>query len=121
MDALLARETLAGRAANDNGEDELKNRRLDLKLGYGFPVFGERFMATREFGLGLSNGQREYSLGWRLDLAGSGANALELRLEGTRREAADDDADPEHGIGLRLTARWWATCRRRRRWPALPP
>ena len=106
MDALLGRETLAGLAANDNGGDELKNRRLELKLGYGFPVFGERFMATPEFGLGLSNGQREYSLGWRLDLVQSAANALELRLEATRREAAGDDAEPLHGIGFRLTARW---------------
>ena len=66
MDALLGRESLAGLAANNN---ELENRRLDLKLGYGFPAFGERFTSTPELGLGLSNGHRAYSLGWRLNLA----------------------------------------------------
>ena len=105
MDALLGRETLAGLAANDDG-NELENRRLELRLGYGFAAFGDRFTATPELGLGLSNGQREYSLGWRLDLAGRGPTALDLRLEATRREAANDNVDPEHGVGLGVTARW---------------
>ena len=137
MDALLGRETLAGLAANDNGggDDDLENRRL----GYGFPAFGERFTSTPEFGLGLSQGRREYSLGWRLGTAGSGPTApefglglgqgrreyslgwrlnlaqtgptaLELRLQATRSEsagsAANDNVDPEHGIGFTVTARW---------------
>ena len=81
MDALLGRETLAGLAANDNGGgDDLENRRLELRLGYGFPAFGERFTSTPEFGLGLSQGRREYSLGWRLGTAGSGPTALEFGL-----------------------------------------
>ena len=105
MDALLGRQTLAGLAANDDG-DELEKRRLELRLGYGFAAFGDRFTATPELGLGLSNGQREYSLGWRLNLAESGPTALELRLEANRREAANDNAAPEHGVGLALTARW---------------
>ena len=62
MDALLGRETLAGLAANDDG-NELENRRLELRLGYGFAAFGDRFTSTPELRLGLSNGQREYSLG----------------------------------------------------------
>ena len=104
MDALLGRGTLAGLAANDNGEDE--NRRLELRLGYGFGVFEERFTATPELGVGLSQGHREYTLGWRLGLVQGGPTALELRLEATRRESANDTADPEHGTGFRLTARW---------------
>ena len=116
MDALLGRGTLAGLAANDNGGggDDLENRRLELRMGYGLSAFGDRFTSTPELGLGLSNGHREYTLGWRLDLApgsgsragGGGPNALELRLEATRREAVNDNADPEHGVGLRVTARW---------------
>ncbi len=113
MDALLGRETLAGLAANDNGAGELANRRLDLKLGYGFPAFGDRFTSTPHVGLGLSNGHREYTLGWRLSLipgSGSGArggpNALGAAIEARRRETANDNEDPEHGIGFRVTARW---------------
>ena len=105
MDALLGRESLAGLAANDTGEDELQQRRLELKLGYGFPAFGDRFTSTPELGLGLSNGRREYSLGWRLNRV-QGPAALELRLEATRREETNDSEDPVHGIGSRLTARF---------------
>ena len=97
-----------GLAANDNGEDELQNRRLKLKLGYGLSASGDRVGSTPEIGLGLSNGHRDYSLGWRLNMAGDGADLLvmELRLEASRREHANDNADPEHAIGMRLTARF---------------
>ena len=106
-DALLGRETLDGLAANDNG-DELANRRLEARFGYGFPAFGDRFTSTPELGLGLSTGRREYSLGWRLNLSQGGPTALELKVEATRSEAtgANDNAPPEHGVGLRVTARW---------------
>ena len=109
MDALLGRETLAGLQANDNGGDDLGNRRLNVGIGYGFSAFGDRFTSTPEFGLGLSQGRREYSLGWRLGLAQTGPTALELRLQATRSESAGSPANDnaaEHGIGLRLTARW---------------
>ena len=105
MNALLGRETPAGLAANDNGEDELQQRRLELRLAYGFPAFGGRFTSTPELGLGLSNGRREYSLGWRLNRV-QGPAALELRLEATRREETNDNEDPVHGIGFRLTGRF---------------
>ena len=83
-------------------------------MGYGFSAFGDRFVSTPELGLGLSNGQRAYSLGWRLNLApgsgpgGTGLTALELGFEASRREAtgANDNTPPQHGVGLRLTARW---------------
>ena len=106
-EALLGRGTLEGLAANDNGDD-LANRRLELKLGYGFSAFGDRFISTPELGLGLSTGRREYSLGWRLNLSQGGPTALELKVEATRSEAtgANDNAPPEHGVGLRVTARW---------------
>ena len=106
MDALLGRGTLEGLAANDDGNG-LENRRLELKLGYGFGVFGDRFTATPEAGLGLSNGQREVRLGWRLGLEGSGPVSMELGLEATRREAANDDgAEPVHALMLRGSMRW---------------
>ena len=109
MDALLGRETLAGLAATDNGGDDLGNRRLNVGIGYGFAAFGDRFTATPELGLGLSQGRREYSLGWRLGLAQTGPTALELRLQATRSESAGgavNDNTAEHGIGFTVTARW---------------
>ena len=55
----------------------------------------------------MSNGHREYSLGWRLNLARGGTPALELAIEANRREAAGSRAaQPEHTVGFRFTARW---------------
>ena len=76
------------------------------RVGYGLSAFGDRFTSTPEVGFGLSNGGRDYSLGWRLGLEQSGPTALELKLEATRREHANENADPEHGVGFRVTARW---------------
>ena len=91
VDALLSRGTMAGLAANDNG-DALRQRRLEVRLGYGLPAFADRFTATPEFGFGLSETHREYSLGWRLGLAQGDPGALELRLEGRRSEAANGNS-----------------------------
>ena len=102
-DALLARETLEGLAANDDGDGR---RRLEARFGYGIGVSGGRFTMTPEIGLGLSEAGRDYSLGWRLTRTGSGPGSLELSLEARRRESANDNTPPEHGIGLRLTARF---------------
>ena len=105
MDALLSRGTMAGLVANDNG-DALRQRRLEVRLGYGLPAFEGRFTGTPEIGLGLSEAGRDYSLGWRLTRAGSGAGSLDLSVEARRRESANDDVPPEHGIGFAATARW---------------
>ena len=110
-DALLGRRTLDGLAANDagsgSGSDELANRRLELKLGYGFSVLGDRFTSVPEVGFAMSNGRREYRLGWRLvrDMRGD-SGSLELALDARRQEAANDNAPPAHMVGLRITARW---------------
>ncbi len=105
--ALLGHRHLGGLGASDGG-DELANRRLDLKLGYGFAVFGDRFTATPEAGLGLSNGHREYTLGWRLGLARSGPVSMELGLTATRREPANDTGagEPVDALMLRGAVRW---------------
>ena len=101
-DALLARTTMAGLAANDEGE--APGRRLEATLGYGVPVFAGRFTGTPEVGVALSQAERSYRLGWRLGLAGDGRVSLGLKLEGTRREPAA--GAPEHAVALRLNARW---------------
>ena len=102
-DALLSRTTLEGLAANDNGAGR---RRLEARFGYGFSAFGGGFAMTPEIGFGLSEAGRDYSLGWRLTRTGSGPGSLELSIEARRRESANDDTPPEHGIAFRATARW---------------
>ena len=102
-DALLARETLEGLAAND---DDGGRQRLEARFGYGIGVSGGRFTMTPEIGLGLSDAGRDYSLGWRLTRTGSGPGSLELSLEAQRRESANDNTPPDHGIGFTATARW---------------
>ena len=102
-DALLSRTTLEGLAAND---DVGGRRRLEARFGYGFGMFEGRFTMTPEIGLGLSDAGRDYSLGWRLTRAGSGPGSLELSLQARRRESANDDTPPEHGIAFTVTARW---------------
>ena len=106
-DALLGRTTLAGLAANDNG-DELERRRMEVKLGYGFGAFGDRFTSTPEVGFGMSAGHRDYSLAWRFvrDRRRGDIGSLEFSLDARRRESANDDTPPEHTVGLRLTARF---------------
>ena len=107
MDALLGRETMAGLAANDGGGD-LKSRRLEVNLGYGFCAFADRFTLTPQAGLGLSDTGRDMTLGWRLvrrPVPGD-VGSLELGFEARRRESANDDTAPEHEVGLRLTARF---------------
>ena len=103
-DALLGRQTLSDLAANDNG---FESRRLELRLGYGFPAFGDRFTSTPELGVALSDAAREYRLGWRLGLVPGGASSFELGVEATRTEPANDaGTEPEHAIRLKLEARF---------------
>ena len=110
-DALLERTTLAGLGAEE--DESLAGRRLDAQLGYGFAVFDERYTATPEVGLRLSDAERELRLGWRFVERVSAGLAFELGLEGTRRESTGVEADTEgvaeHGLvagaGWRLVTR----------------
>ena len=63
---------------------------------------------TPEVGFGLSDTGRDYRLGWRLTRENwSGeTGSLEIRLDATRREPANDNAEPEHTVGFELKARW---------------
>ncbi|MCY4440247.1 MAG: hypothetical protein OXE53_08565 [Deltaproteobacteria bacterium] len=105
-DALLGRTHMAGLAINDDGPDEPDRRRLEARLGYGIAMFGDRFVGTPEIGFGLSRTSRDYRLGWRLGLANHHRVSLLLSLEAVRREAANDDREATHAVGLRTTARW---------------
>ena len=106
-DALLNRVTLEGLAANNgNGSDDLKHQRLELQLGYGFTVFGDRFTLTPELGLGFYNTGRDYRIGWNLKRPGDG-DALDLSFDLTRREnTGNDGATPEHGVRFGVNTRF---------------
>ena len=105
VDTLFRDGAPADLAANDNGLDA---RRFEATLGFGLGAFGDRFTATPEAGFGLANDGRDYRLGWRLarDRRAGDPGSLELRLDATRREAANDDAEPEHTVGFELRATW---------------
>ena len=104
MDALLRRETLAGLAANDNGDTTASTGRLEAELGYGIAMFDGGFTGTPHLGFGLSDTARDYRVGWRLTSARRGDPGFEIGLDATRSEAAN--ADAEHGIALRGVIRW---------------
>ena len=86
--------------------DALEARRLDVRVGYGFSVFDTRFVSTPEIGVERAQADRELRVGWRLELARSDRMAIEAGIEATRPELAYDETGPEHGLALRLRARW---------------
>ena len=99
VDRLWSARDAAGLAPG--GEFEAK-RGLESEIGYGFGAFGERGLVTPYAGLGLAEaGNRTWRAGARWSLAPTFA----MSLDGTRREAANDNA-PEHGVQSRLTVRW---------------
>ena len=67
----------------------VEGRRLDRLDGSGGPEY--------EIAIGL---------GWRLNDPSNRNLAFETRIEASRRETANDNGEPDHGVGLRLTARW---------------
>ena len=74
--------------------DGLDRRRLDARLGYGFGVFGDRWTAVPALGLGLSDSDREYRLGGRLERPVSAGLDFGIDLEGNVVEA--DASHPTH-------------------------
>ena len=70
-------------------------------------MLGDRFTATPEIGLGLSDTDRELKLRRRLGLARREGNvSMDLELETMRRESVNDDREPEHRVGVRFQIRW---------------
>ena len=87
-----------------NGE-AVPSSRLDGELGYGMALLGDRFTGTPHVGFGFSDAAREYRMGWRLTPAAGDDLGFEVRLDATRREAANDNG-AEHGVMLRSLIRW---------------
>ena len=85
-----------------DGEFEA-GRRIDARVGYGLPVFGGRFTGTPEFGLGLSDGVRDYRIGWRLVPVGGGFGpfaSFGITMEAARKVASRGEAESRFGVVL---------------------
>ena len=84
--------------------------RLQGELGYGLPLFGDRFTGTPNLGFGLTGtGARDYRIGWRLTSALPDDPGFEVSLDATRKEPATTNGPappPEHGVTLHGTIRW---------------
>ena len=81
-------------------------RRLEGEFGYGLALFGDRFTGTPNLGFGLSDGARDYRIGWRLTSAVRGDPGFEVNLDATRRESANDNEPAGHGVMLRGAICW---------------
>ena len=79
---------------------------LQGEMGYGLPLFGDRFTGTPNLGFGLSDGgARDYRLGWRLTSAVRNDPGFEVSLDATRREAGGG-SETDHALMLRSLIRW---------------
>ena len=79
---------------------------VELRAGYGFAAFGDRFTATPNAAFSQADGGgRDYRIGWRLDSAVGGAPGFEVNLDVTRHEGSGGEP-PENGIELHGTIRW---------------
>ena len=105
MDRLWSARDARGLAP---GHEFEAGQRLEGELGYGLSLFGDRFTGTPNLGFGLSDGARDYRIGWRLTSAVRGDPGFEVNLDATRRESANDNANEpaEHGVMLRGAIRW---------------
>ena len=56
-------------------------------------------------------GARDWRVGWRLTSAVPGDPEFEVSLDPTRREPADGNEAPEHGVMLRNLIRWIVSSR----------
>ena len=69
-------------------------------------LFGDCFTGTPNVGFGLSDSARDYRIGWRLTSAIKGDPGFEVNLDAIRKEAANGNEPPEHGMMLRAAIRW---------------
>ena len=78
-------------------------RRIDAEVGYGLAVFDGRFTGTPEFGLGISDGSREYRIGWRLSPVGGGIGpfgSFGIHVEAVREVPSRGESESRFGVVL---------------------
>ena len=100
VERLWSARDAAGLVRDDDFEAE---RRLEGEVGYGFGAPRGLGLVTPYVGLSLADGGGR---AWRTGARWQVMPDLTLSLEGTRREAANDDEAPQHGLMLRGAIRW---------------
>ncbi len=97
MDALLARDTLAGLAGA--APARVGAGRLTAELGYGLAVLDGAFTGISTAGLTLTPTGCDYRLGWRLTPTRPAAPGVVVHLDATRSETRG--TAPAHAVMLR--------------------
>ncbi len=100
-EALLGPETMSGGALDNTPPP---GGRLGAEAAWGFPALAGHYTGTPYLGLGLRQGGRDLTLGWRLGAVRREDLELALGLEGRRLES--NGRSPEHGAMVRLMLRW---------------
>ena len=100
VERLWSARDAAGLAPGGEFEAE---RRLEAELGYGLGAPRGLGLVTPYAGLSLADGGGR---AWRLGARWQAAPDVTFGLEGTRREPANDDEPPQHGLMLRGVLRW---------------
>ena len=97
---LWSRETLAGLAGDPM--DATGAGRVDAKFGYGMPLAGG--VGVPWAGIGVSEREREYRVGYAFQ-AGT-PSAIDLRVELVAARRKPTDAVAEHTLSLQSTVSW---------------
>ena len=97
---LWSRETLAG--LDGDPMDANGTGRVDARFGYGMPLAGG--VGVPWAGIGLSEREREYRLGYAFHAGDPSATDLRIELVAARREPTD--AEPEHTLSVQSTVSW---------------
>ena len=75
-------------------------------MGYGVPVFKNRYIGTPNLGIEMSDdGSRDYRIGWRLTAAKPDESNFLLTFDITSQES-NADHDPEYGFLLQVGFRF---------------
>ncbi len=97
---LWSRETLAG--LDDDPMDANGTGRVDARFGYGMPLAGG--VGVPWAGIGVSEREREYRLGYAFHAGDPSATDLRIELVAARREPTN--AEPEHTLSVQSTVSW---------------
>ena len=76
---------------------------MEAKFAYGLPLAAG--VGIPWAGVGLSEQEREYRLGYDLQVGRPSAAGVRIAIEARRRENVSG-AEPEHTLALHSTVRW---------------